>query len=335
MACQATGETMPVIGYHASHEQIAPGQLLKDVQLAEQAGFQAAMCSDHIEPWSARQGHSGFAWSWLGAALATTSLRFGVVTAPGQRYHPAIIAHASATLACMFPGRFWMAPGSGEYMNERITGERWPAKGERQRRLEEAVRIIRELHEGREVSSDGLVTVQQARLWDVPDPKPELIAPALSMETARRAAEWADGLITVNQPPHILRRMLDTYREAGGQGKAILQVHLSWAESEEEALAIAHDQWRSNVFPAEVSYELPSAAHFDAISATVSEEQLRKAANISASFDRHVHWLGEYLGLGFDELYLHFVGQEQRPFIDAFAAEVLPQLRPVPLGRRR
>ncbi|MCA4135626.1 TIGR03885 family FMN-dependent LLM class oxidoreductase [Arthrobacter sp. M4] len=318
---------MPIIGYHASHEQIAPGQLLKDVQLAEEAGFDAAMCSDHIEPWSARQGHSGFAWSWLGAALATTSLRFGVVTAPGQRYHPAIIAHASATLACMFPGRFWMAPGSGEYMNERITGERWPAKEERQRRLEESVRIIRQLHEGKEVSSNGLVTVQQARLWDVPDPKPELIAPALSLETARRAAAWADGLITVNQPPEMLRRMLDAYREAGGQGKAALQVHLSWAASEEEAYAIAHEQWRSNVFPAAVSYEMPSASAFDALSTDVTEQQLQRAANISASTDRHLQWLGEYLGLGFDELYLHFVGQDQRPFIEAFAAEVLPQLK--------
>ena len=103
---------MVTVGFHASHEQISPGQLLKDVQHAERAGFDAAMCSDHIEPWSARQGHSGFAWSWLGAALATTGLRFGVVTAPGQRYHPTIIAHASATLASMFPGRFWFAPGA-------------------------------------------------------------------------------------------------------------------------------------------------------------------------------------------------------------------------------
>jgi G6PDH family F420-dependent oxidoreductase len=123
---------MAVLGFHASHEQISPGRLLKDVQLAEQAGFDAARCSDHIEPWSARRGHSGFAWSWLGAALATTKLRFGVVTAPGQRYHPAIIAHASATLADMFPGRFWLAPGSGEYMNEHVTGDAWPDKATRQ-----------------------------------------------------------------------------------------------------------------------------------------------------------------------------------------------------------
>ncbi|MBT2512322.1 TIGR03885 family FMN-dependent LLM class oxidoreductase [Arthrobacter sp. ISL-30] len=318
---------MATIGFHASHEQIGPARLLKDVQLAEQAGFDAAMCSDHLEPWSARQGHSGFAWSWLGAALATTSLRFGVVTAPGQRYHPVVIAHASATLASMFPGRFWMAPGSGEFMNEHITGDGWPAKEERQLRLEECVRIIRQLHDGDEVTHAGTVTVHQARLWDIPDIKPPLLVPALSVATARRAAAWADGIITVNQEPDTLRELLGAYRSSGGRGKAILQVHLSWASTEAEAVGIAHEQWRTNVFPAEVSYDLPSTGHFDGISTYVSEEQLRRSANISASTSQHVDWLGEYLGIGFDELYLHFVGQHQQPFIEAFAENVLPQVR--------
>jgi coenzyme F420-dependent glucose-6-phosphate dehydrogenase len=119
---------MAIIGYHASHEQFRPGDLLRYVQLAEQAGFGAAMCSDHFHPWSERQGQSGFAWAWLGAALEATSLSFGLVNAPGQRYHPAIIAQAAATLADMFPGRFWIAVGSGQALNEHITGERWPSK---------------------------------------------------------------------------------------------------------------------------------------------------------------------------------------------------------------
>lgn len=318
---------MATIGFHASHEQISPGQLLKDVRLAEQAGFDAAMCSDHIEPWSARQGHSGFAWSWLGAALATTKLRFGVVTAPGQRYHPAIIAHASATLADMFPGRFWMAPGSGENMNEHVTGEPWPAKETRQRRLEECVRIIRRLHAGEEVTHHGLVTVEQARLWDVPEIKPPLIAPAVSVETARRGAAWADGLVTVNQPPNKLRDVLSAYRDAGGRGKAVLQVHLSWAPTEQAALATAMDQWRSNVFSPPIPWDLPGAAHFDGVSADVGQDQVRRVVNVSADTGEHTRWLAEYLDLGFDELYLHFVGQDQAPFIDAFAERVLPQLR--------
>ena len=122
-----------IVGFHASHEQAHPAELLRSVQRAEEVGFDAAMCSDHFAPWSARQGHSGFAWSWLGAAMATTSLPFGIVYAPGQRYHPAIVAQASATLAAMFPGRFWMALGTGEAVNEHITGDRWPTKPERKR----------------------------------------------------------------------------------------------------------------------------------------------------------------------------------------------------------
>ena len=129
---------MTVIGFHCSHEQISPAQLLKDVQQAEQAGFTAGMSSDHFSPWSERQGESGFAWSFLGAALATTNIPFGVVNAPGQRYHPAIIAQAIATLAQMFPGRFWAALGSGEASNERMTGEVWPRKEIRDQRLSNA-----------------------------------------------------------------------------------------------------------------------------------------------------------------------------------------------------
>src|SRR3954467_12878692 len=112
--------TMTVIGFHCSHEQISPAQLLKDVQHAEAAGFRAAMSSDHFSPWSERQGESGFAWSFLGAALEATDLPFGVVTAPGQRYHPAIVAQAAATLCELFPGRFWVALGTGEASNEHI-----------------------------------------------------------------------------------------------------------------------------------------------------------------------------------------------------------------------
>ena len=124
-------------GFHASHEQISPAVLLRDVQHAERAGFDMAMCSDHFSPWSERQGQSAFAWSWLGAALQATSLPFGVVNAPGQRYHPAIIAQAASTLSAMYPGRFWAALGTGEASNEHITGEIWPRKDVRNARLRE------------------------------------------------------------------------------------------------------------------------------------------------------------------------------------------------------
>jgi alkanesulfonate monooxygenase SsuD/methylene tetrahydromethanopterin reductase-like flavin-dependent oxidoreductase (luciferase family) len=169
--------------------------------------------------------------------------------------------------------------------------------------------------------------VEQAKIWDVPDSPPPLIAPAISVDTARRAAAWADGLVTVNQPAAKLREMLAAYRDNGGKGRAVLQVHLSWAGTGEEATAIALDQWRTNTFAPPIPWDLPTAGHFDGVGEHVGEEQVSSTVNISASLGEHVEWLGGYADLGFDELYLHFVGQEQAPFIDAFAANVLPQLR--------
>ena len=159
---------MPRIGLHASHEQIPPSRLLAAVRHAEAAGFDAAMCSDHFSPWSERQGQSGFAWSWLGAALEATDLTLGCVNAPGQRYHPAIIAQAAATLAEMYPGRFWVALGTGEASNEHITGAPWPDKATRNARLRECVDVMRALFAGEVVDHDGLVTVDRARLWTLP-----------------------------------------------------------------------------------------------------------------------------------------------------------------------
>ncbi|MGC3860825.1 TIGR03885 family FMN-dependent LLM class oxidoreductase [Micromonospora chersina] len=318
---------MTVFGFHASHEQIHPAELLAAVTHAERAGFDAAMSSDHFSPWSARQGHSGFAWSWLGAALQATNLPFGVVNAPGQRYHPAIIAQAIGTLAAMYPGRFWAALGTGEASNEHITGTGWPRKDVRAARLRECVDVIRALLAGEEVSHDGLVTVDRAKLWTRPEQPPALIGAAVSVETARWCAEWADGLITVNAPVEHLRRMIDAYRDAGGRGLLHLQVHVSWAPEQAEAEAVAYDQWRSNVFAPPVCWDLELADHFDVVSEQVPLERVTSVVNVSADLGRHVGWLEEYVGLGFDQIALHHVGQEQRAFIDAFGAEVLPKLR--------
>ncbi|HKY74713.1 MAG TPA: TIGR03885 family FMN-dependent LLM class oxidoreductase [Acidimicrobiia bacterium] len=319
---------MPTVGFHASHEQLAPSALLAAVQRAEDAGFDAAMCSDHFAPWSVRQGHSGFAWSWLGSALQATRLPMGVVTAPGQRYHPAITAQAMATLADMHPGRFWAALGSGEAVNEHITGDRWPDKATRDARLLECVAVIRALLAGEEVTHHGLVTVDRARLWSRPSIPPGLYGAAVSEATARTVGSWADGLITVNQPPDALRRVLAAFREGGGDGKpALLQVHLSWADSEDEALAIAHEQWRSNVFTSELNWNLELPAQFDVAATYVRPEDVRSSVLVSADASRHAAELKALADLGFDGIYLHHVGQEQDAFIDTFGAKVVPELR--------
>jgi probable non-F420 flavinoid oxidoreductase len=318
---------MPRIGWHASHEQIPPSRLLRDARHAEEAGFEVGMSSDHFSPWSVRQGESGFAWSWLGAALATTGLPFRVVNAPGQRYHPAIVAQAIATLAEMFPERLWVCLGTGEASNEHVTGDRWPPKPLRNARLAECVAVIRALLAGEEVTHDGLVRVDRARLWTRPAVPPPLLGAAVTEETARWVGGWADGLATIHRPPDRLRRVTEAFREGGGEGKPmVLQAHVSWARTEEEALLIAHDQWRTNLFGPPVCWDLEMVEHFDEAARHVRPEDVRAGVLVSSDPARHVAWIEEAAALGFDEVNLHHVGQEQGPFIEAFGRHVLPAL---------
>jgi probable non-F420 flavinoid oxidoreductase len=320
---------MPVVGYHASHEQFSPRELLQYVQRAEAAGFVAGMCSDHFYPWSERQGQSGFAWSWLGAALQATRLPFGVVTTPGWRYHPTILAQGTATLAEMFPGRFWVTLGSGEAANEHITAERWPTKSERNARLQECVDVIRALWAGETVTHRGRVQVDEARLYTRPAAPPALIGAALTPETAEWVASWADGLITVNKPRAELGQMVAAFRRGGGAAKPIyLQVHLSYHQSADQARRNAHDQWRTNALHSEVLAELRTPAQFDAAAKYLRPEDLDASVRISADLQQHVAWLAEDFEQGFAAVYLHNVGRNQEEFIEAFGTHVLGALRP-------
>jgi probable non-F420 flavinoid oxidoreductase len=319
---------MTIVGWHASHEQVKPSELLIAARQAEEAGFEAGMSSDHFAPWSARQGESGFAWSWLGAALASTSLPFGVVTAPGQRYHPAVTAQAIASLLEMFPGRLWVALGTGEASNEHITGARWPDKETRTARLGECVEVLRALFAGEEITHHGLVEVDRARLWTLPPAPPRLLGAAVSPATAAWVGTWADGLITMNQAPEDLRAVLDAFRSGGGDGKvAYLQAHVCWAPTEDEALAIAYDQWRSNVFGPPVCWDLELPAHFDEAARHVRPEDVRKSVLVSADPAWHCGRLAELVALGFDGVWIHQVGKQQQPFLDVFGEHVLPGLR--------
>ena len=320
--------TAPTIGFHASHEQFRPDRLLRLVQAAEAAGFDAAMCSDHWGPWSEEQGESGFAWSWLGAAMATTSLPFGVVNAPGQRYHPAIIAQAAATLNVMFPDRFWIAIGSGQLLNEHITGERWPTKSERNERLREAADIMRLLWAGETVTHSGHVTVSEAKLWTRPSTPPMLVGAAVTPSTAAWVAEWADALITVVQADEQLDAVVNAFRSNGGEGKPMyLQVHVAYAPTDAEARDAAFAQWRQNTLPNTVATELAHPAQIVGAATHVTPDDLDAAVRISSDLGRHVEWLRGDIERGFDGLYLHEVGPEQERFVEVFGREVLPRLR--------
>jgi coenzyme F420-dependent glucose-6-phosphate dehydrogenase len=321
---------MTLIGYHASHEQFAPSELLTYVQAAETAGFGAVMSSDHLTPWSERQGHSGFTWAWLGAALqATRTLPFGVITVPsGWRYHPVITAQAAATIAELFPKRFpWMAVGSGQAMNEHVTGERWPPKSERNERLKAAVDIIRDLWAGRLVSRERPIKVDEARVYTLPAESPRIVAGALSPATAEWVGGWADALITINQPREKLLEIIDAFRGGGGQGRPIfLQAHVSYARSEDEARVNAFDQWRSNAVTASVAETLRLPEEFDEACVKVRPEDMDQHVRISADPKRHREWLQCDIAAGFTEIYVHNVGRNQIEFIEDFGRKVIPFL---------
>jgi coenzyme F420-dependent glucose-6-phosphate dehydrogenase len=313
--------------YHASHEQFPPSALVRYARLAEQAGFTAVSSSEHLQPWSPRQGQSGFAWAWLGAAMQATALPFSVVCAPGPRYHPMILAQAAATLAELFPGRFQVALGSGEALNERVTGEPWPSKPERHARLRECVDIMRALWAGETVTHDGRVRVERGRLYTRPAVPPRLFGAAVTAETARWVGGWADGLHTVGGAPEGVRQRLDAFVEGGGAGKpVILQVALSYARDEAEARQGAYEQWRTNIFPSDVLAELWTPEQFEAVARYVRAEDLESSVRISADPQRHLAWLQQDCALRVSQINLHNVNREQEAFIDVFGTHILPAI---------
>jgi coenzyme F420-dependent glucose-6-phosphate dehydrogenase len=318
---------MAVVAYHASHEQFAPSALLRYAQLAEQAGFTAITSSDHLQPWSLRQGESGFSWAWLGAAMQVISLPCSLVCAPGQRYHPMVIAQAAATLAELFPSRFRLALGSGEALNERVLGASWPPKAERHARLLECVAIIRALWAGETVTHDGRVRLEEAKLYTRPAVPPPILGAAVTANTARWVGGWADGLLTVGGAPETVRQTLDAFYEGGGAGKPVyLQVALSYARHEAAARQGAYEQWRTNVFPSEVLAELWTPSQFEAVAKYVRLDDLDASIRIAADPQRHLAWLQQDLDLGVSQLILHNVNREQESFIEVFGERVLPAL---------
>lgn len=315
------------IGFHASHEQFKPSRLIKLVQQAEKAGFQAVLSSDHFHPWSDQQGESGFAWSWLGAAMQATNLPFGIVNAPGQRYHPAIIAQAVATLDEMFPERFWLCAGSGQALNENITGDKWPAKEIRNARLKESVKIIRELWKGDYVTHKGIVQVENARLFTPPKVTPTIYGAALTPETAEWLSAWADGMITISKPLEELQKMVDAFRKKASNKPMALKVQISYDASEEKALEGAWEQWKNNIFPSKVTSEFNTPEQFDDIGEKVRKEDIKKHVIVGNKASVFIDRIKAFQEMGFEKIIIHNVNEQQEEFVEFFGKEVLPEFR--------
>jgi probable non-F420 flavinoid oxidoreductase len=307
------------IAYHASHEQFSPSELLRYIQLAEQGGFDAIHSSDHFYPWSERQGQSGYSFSWIGAAMQSTRLPFSMVCAPGQRYHPAIVAQAIATLGEMFPNRYSIELGSGEAINESITGDPWPSKAKRNQRLLESASVIRQLLNGEKVNMDASIKVRNARLYTRPPVIPPLFCAAISAETAAWAGSWADGLLTTAGDPDEVRDKINAFRANGGENKPVyIQYCFSFACVRDEAIDGAFDQWRSNLLPVEKLADLSTPEEFDKAAEHVSREDVKKQIPAVSDLSELSELFIRYRNSGVQRLILHNVNRNQEAFIKEY-----------------
>lgn len=314
------------ICYHVSHEQFAPSVLLELTETAEAAGFHGAMSSDHFKPWSRSQGHSGFSWSWIGAALARTRFPIGLIAAPGYRYHPAIVAQAAATLADMFPGRFWLALGSGERVNEDVVGAYWPPKPQRNERLREAAEFIRRLLNGECVQHDGSFTAIDAELFSRPARPPPLLGAAVSSASAKFVGLFSDGLLTVGSPATPIEDVIESFRSSAGATKPVrVQIAVNWADSPAAALQGAYDHWRFLALGGDANWELRSPDDFAAATRHIKPEDMRESVFVFVEPRALVEELQRYEALGVDAVYVHQVDLNQRAFIEMMQREVLPR----------
>ena len=317
---------MTEFGYSLSSEEHGPLDLVRNAARAEEAGFSFALISDHYHPWIDRQGHSPFVWSVLGAiAVSTELLRVGTgVTCPIMRTHPSIIAHAAATAATMMPGRFFLGLGAGENLNEHILGEHWPPPAVRLEMLEEAIQVIRTLWEGGSKSHRGrYYTVEQARIYDLPEDPTPIVLAAGGRSSTEMAARIGDGLIATKPDGDQVKQFTD----AGGAGKfRYAQLTVCWADSEEHAERTAHEWWPNTAFGA-LSVELPLPAHFEEAAETVTQEDVAKLLVCGPDPERHIAKIKEYLEAGYDHVYFHQVGPDQEGFIRFYENEVLPEFQ--------
>jgi len=327
------------IGYAVALEQFHPTPMLDWCAQAEESGFSAGfMVSEHFHPWVPYHGQSAFAWAFMGALGTRTSLPFGTgVTCPGFRYHPTVVAHAAATLGAMFPGRFWLGLGAGEALNEHIVGGYWPEIGTRSAMLFESIDIINKLFTGEQVRHRGQhFTVESARLYTIPEKKVPIYVATAGPVNARRTGRMADGMITVGAADAKLSELWANCdagaREAGKDPATmphLLQLHVSWARTEEEATENAVKEWPNGgmSFPKQ---DIRNPEDFAAMARLVRPENYVNRMLISADLGKHVEHIQHYLDLGFEEIYLHNVARDQTEFIDVFGREVLPHLRLTP-----
>ena len=325
MACTGYTPRMTTFGYTLSSEEHRPSDLVRYAQQAEDLGFSFVSLSDHYHPWIDRQGQSPFAWCVVGAVAATTdtiSLGTGV-TCPTIRIHPAVIAQAAATAADMMPGRFFFGVGSGENLNEHILGDRWPETSVRIEMMEEAIEVIRTLWKGGYQSHHGKhYTVENARIYTLPDALPPIVVSATGPEAATVAGRVGDGLWSTSPDTEVV----DAWRKAGGSGPVYGQLTVSYHDDEAQARKVAREWWPNTSIPGNLSQELPLPLHFEQAAELVTEDHVASSVVCGPDPERYVDKVREYADAGFTHVYLHQVGPDQEAFFEFWRRELSSRL---------
>jgi coenzyme F420-dependent glucose-6-phosphate dehydrogenase len=325
---------MAQIGYAAMLEQFHPRDLIAFCEKAEASGFSGVMAADHVQPWVPQQGQAAHVWSFMTAAAEHTRGDVGPgVTCPSFRTHPAIIAQAAATMTAMYPGRFWLGLGSGEALNEHLVAGYWPEVAERISRMFESIEIIRKLFTGKDVKHAGeYYKMETMRLWTMPEQPPPIYVATAGPVTAEKTGRFCDGIITVGAPEEKIGTVFERFekgaREAGKDPSKlhkILQLHLSWAPTDEEALRNALTEWPNGgmKFP---KADIRSPFDFEQMAKIVRPEDFKGRLLISSDPVAHTREIQKFIDLGFDRVYLHNVGRNQVEWLEIFGKQVLPKL---------
>ncbi|MER7983626.1 TIGR03557 family F420-dependent LLM class oxidoreductase [Streptomyces sp. NPDC095817] len=316
---------MTTYGYFLSSEEFTPAELIAQARAAEEAGFTALAISDHFHPWNDEQGQSPFVWSMIGALSQVTSLPITtLVTCPTVRMHPAVNAQAAATAAVLTGGRFRFGLGTGEALNEHILGDPWPEASQRMDMLEEAVHVMRQLFTGEQTTHRGRhYTVENARLYTLPDQPPPLYVSGFGPRAAELAGRIGDGFVTMS--PDV--DLVSAFRQAGGGQKPVVGgLKVCWSQDQAQAVKTVHRLWPNEQLPGELPQILPTPAHFEQASTLVTEEMVADAVVCGNNEDAHLTAVKKFADTGFDEVYVNQIGSDHDGFFDFYRTRILPQL---------
>ncbi|MEZ0362150.1 TIGR03557 family F420-dependent LLM class oxidoreductase [Mycobacterium sp. pUA109] len=315
---------MTTFGYFLSCEEFHPNELVRQAVRAEAAGFQRLWISDHFHPWTDRQGHSPFVWSVIGALSQACSLPVTTaVTCPIMRIHPAIIAQAAATAAAQLGGRFALGVGTGEALNEHITGQHWPTSAVRRSMLEEAVSVIKELFTGEQVNHRGrYFTVENARLYTLPPEPAPIYISGYGPAAAQLAGRIGDGFVCTMPSAELVGQ----FRDGGGANKPTQAgFKVCYADSKDDGVRTAHDLWCTEQLPGELGQILPTPTHFDQASSLVPASAVEQAVPCGPDAKRYLDRIRDFTDAGFDEVYVQQIGPDQDRFFDFWESEVAPE----------